>query len=273
MQTSSDPAARYLAEAAARFGVTVEGAVVTGHHNGTAGVRVSGPAWLRVAVLSTSWAKDDMWNGIATATGDPFDDVPMPRVLRSVEWTDRDLNVRADLLTYISQPTIGTGLVLEHQPELTDTWWASLHAGLNPLRRIEVTKRMAINPRRFQAQLLEWFGVEIDRDRVQWEVVHGDLHFGNLTAPDLHILDWENWGWAPVGYDAAHLACSAVLQPEIEAKVRAQFADVLNTYSGAIAQLIVATKYLRLVEGGEHPEIAAPIGQYAERLIRDHLAP
>ncbi|MFI8528257.1 hypothetical protein ACIGB8_27615, partial [Promicromonospora sukumoe] len=144
---------------------------MTGHHNGTAGVRVSGPAWLRVAVLSTNWAKDDMWNGIATATGDLFDDVPMPRVLRSVEWTDRDLNVRADLLTYISQPTIGTGLVLEHRPELTDTWWANLHAGLEPLRHIEVTQRMAINPRRFQAQLLEWFGVEIDRDRVQWEVV------------------------------------------------------------------------------------------------------
>ncbi|MFI8527543.1 hypothetical protein ACIGB8_24000, partial [Promicromonospora sukumoe] len=70
---------------------------------------------------------------------------------------------------------------------------------------------------------------------------------------------------------AAHLACSAVLQPGIEARVRAQFADVLNTYSGAIAQLIVATKYLRLVEDGEHPEIMASIGRRAETAVREQL--
>jgi hypothetical protein len=271
MESDRDRLTRYLAQAADRFGVIVEGAVVRGSYNGTAGVRTSGPAWLRVAAQSPEWAKDDMWDGIAAATGDPFDDIPMPHLLGSVEWTDGDLDVRADLLTYIDQPTIGTGLVLDHDADLPDIWWAHLRAALEPLRRIDTTKRMAINPRRFEASLRAWFGVEIDRDRIQWEVTHGDLHFGNLTAPNLTILDWECWGWAPVGYDAAHLACSAVLHPGIEARVRTEFAEVLGTYSGGVAQLVVATKYLRLVEDGEHAEIAMPIRRHAEAVIRDQL--
>ena len=167
---------------------------------------------------------------------------------------------------------MGTGLVLDHDADLADNWWANLRAGLEPLRRIDTTERMAINPRRFEASLRAWFGVEIDRDRIQWEVTHGDLHFGNLTAPDLTILDWECWGWAPAGYDAAHLACSAVLHPDIEARARTEFADVLATYSGGVAQLLAATKYLRLVEDGEHPEIAAPIRRHAETVIQAQLA-
>jgi hypothetical protein len=273
MEANRDRLTKYLAEAAARFGVTVEGAAVRGRYNSTAGVKTSGPAWLRVATLSRQWTRDEMWDGIASAAGDPFDDIPMPHLLRSVEWKDGDLNVRADLLTYVGLPTAGTGLVLEHDANLPDVWWTNLRTGLEPLRRIDTTKRMAINPRRFEASLLAWFGVTIDRDRIEWEVAHGDMHFGNLTAPDLTILDWECWGWAPVGYDAAHLACSAVLHPDIEARARTEFADVLGTYSGAVAQLIVATKYLRLVEDGEHPEVAAPIRHHAETVIHQQLAP
>jgi hypothetical protein len=272
MERDRNQLTQYLAQAADRFGVAVEGAAVSGRYNATAGVRVSGPAWLRVATRGSEWAKDDMWNGIATATGEPFDDIPMPHLLRSIEWTDGDLNVRADLLTYVDQPTVGSGLVLDRHADLPDIWWADLRAGLEPLRRIDTTKRMAINPRRFEASLLAWFGVTVDRDRIEWEVAHGDLHFGNLTAPGPMILDWECWGWAPAGYDAAHLACSAVLHPDIEARARTEFADVLNTYSGAIAQLIVATKYLRLVEDGEHPEIAAPIRHHAETVVRKQFA-
>jgi hypothetical protein len=271
MEPDHNQLTKYLTQAAARFGVTIEGAAVSGRHNSTAGVRTSGPAWLRVATLSRGWAKDEMWDGIAAANGDPFDDIPMPHLLRSVEWTDGDLNLRADLLTYIDQPTVGTGLVLDRDADLPEIWWAHLRAGLEPLRRIDTTDRMAINPRRFEASLRAWFGVEVVRDRIRWEVAHGDLHLGNLTAPNLTILDWECWGWAPAGYDAAHLACSAVLHPDIEARARTDFANVLGTYSGGVAQLVAATKYLRLVEDGDHPEIAMLIRSHAETVIRDQL--
>jgi hypothetical protein len=214
-----------------------------------------------------------MWDGIATATGEPFDDIPMPRHVRSVVWTDDGFIVRADLLTYVDQQAIGTGLVLDRDADLSDRWWLSLHTGLQPLQRLTTTKRVAADPREesFRNHFLASFGVKIDPERVEMAMSHGDLHFGNLTAPSLVILDWENWGWAPAGYDAAHLLCSAILQPSVAARVQAEFTDVLDTYSGAVAVLTAASKYLHHVESGEFPDVAVPIRRCAESAIRDRL--
>ena len=64
----------------------------------------------------------------------------MPRHLRSAEWAERwddvDQVVRADLIGYVDEPAVGTGLVLDHPVDLPDTWWAGLRAGLDALRRV-----------------------------------------------------------------------------------------------------------------------------------------
>lgn len=267
--------AGYLRDAADRLGVAIEGGTVHGLYDRTIAARVSGPAWLRLTSEQPRWTdQDTMWDGIAAATGEPFTDIPMPRHVRSVVWTDDGLVVRADLLTYVGQPAIGTGLVLDNDVDLPDTWWQAIHRGLEPLQRITTTKRVAADPREesFQNYFLAMFGVTIDPERVEMTVSHGDLHFGNLTAPDLVILDWENWGWAPAGYDAAHLLCSAILQPAVVARVQTEFADVLGTYSGAVATLTAASKYLHYVESGEFTEVAIPVRRSVERAISDHLA-
>lgn len=264
-----------LADAAARFGVTIDGEPVRGSYDRTLAVRTSGPAWLRVTAQEPRWARGAYWDGIATAAGEPFEGIPMPRHLRSVEWAERwddvDQVVRADLIGYVDEPAVGSGLVLDHPVDLPDAWWAGLRAGLDALRRVSATERRVLEPDALRSSVLALFGVEIDLGRVDWEVAHGDLHFGNLTAPRLTILDWEYWGWAPAGYDAAVLACSAVLRPDVAAQVRAEFADVLGTYSGAVAQLAAADKYLRLVGIGAYPEIAAPVRRQAEAVVRDQL--
>ncbi|MFI2363041.1 phosphotransferase [Promicromonospora sp. NPDC019610] len=267
--------AAYLHDAADRLGVAIESERVHGLYDRTIAARVSGPAWLRLTTEQPRWTdKDTMWDGIAAATGEPFDDIPMPRHVRSVIWTDDGLVVRADLLTYVGQHAIGKGLVLDREVDLGDHWWQALQTGLEPLQRITTTKRVAADPREgsFRNHFLASFGVKIEPERVEMAMSHGDLHFGNLTAPELVILDWENWGWAPAGYDAAHLLCSAILQPAIVARVRAEFAGLLDTYSGAVAVLTAASKYLHHVESGEFPSIAIPIRCYAETVIRDHLA-
>ncbi|MFE7503899.1 hypothetical protein [Promicromonospora sp. NPDC057488] len=269
-----DQLATYLAEAADRLDVTIAGVAVHGLYDRTIAAPVSGSAWLRLTTERPRWTEaDTMWDGIATATDEPFDGIPMPRHLRSVVWTDDGLVVRADLLTYVSQQAIGTGLVLDHDVDLPDSWWHAVHSALAPLRHINTTKRVAADPREdsFQNYFLALFGVRIDPDRVEMAMSHGDLHFGNLTAPELVILDWENWGWAPAGYDAAHLLCSAILQPTVADRVQTEFADVLGTYTGAVATLTAASKYLHHVESGEFPEVAVPIRRCAEKAIRDQL--
>ena len=267
--------AAYLRDAANCLGVGIEGETVHGLYARTIAARVSGPAWLRLTTEQPRWTSEDtMWDGIATATGEPFDDIPMPRHIRSMIWTDDGLVVRADLLTYVSQQAIGTGLVLSQEVDLPEPWWHALRSGLEPLQRVAATKRVAADPREesFRNHFLASFGVKIDPERVEMAMSHGDLHFGNLTAPDLVILDWENWGWAPAGYDAAHILCSAVLQPAVAARVRAEFADVLHTYSGAVAVVTAASKYLHHVESGEFPDVAIPIRRSVEGVICEQLA-
>ena len=58
--------------------------------------------------------------------------------------------------------------------------------------------------------------VEVDRavfDQVTWTTAHNDLHWGNVTGPELCILDWESWGRAPAGYDASTLLCTSLRHP------------------------------------------------------------
>lgn len=266
--------ASYLTQAADRLDVTLDGAPVHGLYDRTIAVKTSGPAWLRLTAERPTWATaDTMWDGVATATGTPFDQIPMPRHLRSLVWTEGDFVVRADLLSFVAQHPITTGRVLVNHPDLPDQWWSALRGGLDPLRHITASQRVAADPRDqdFRNHLLAMFGVQVDPERVQMTMAHGDLHFGNLTAPDLVILDWENWGWAPLGYDAALLACSAVLHPDITARVHTEFADVLDTYSGAVALLTAAANYLHHVENGEHPDLAIPLRRHIDTVVRVHL--
>lgn len=60
---------------------------------------------------------------------------------------------------------------------------------------------------------LAYFGLRLDLSSITWTAAHCDLHWGNVTAPTLTILDWETWGKAPARYDAATLVCTSLLQP------------------------------------------------------------
>ncbi|MFI5800717.1 hypothetical protein [Streptomyces sp. NPDC051677] len=44
-----------------------------------------------------------------------------------------------------------------------------------------------------------------------WTTAHADVHWANLTSP-LRLLDWEAWGRAPEGFDAATLYAYSLLQ-------------------------------------------------------------
>ncbi|MFH8407183.1 phosphotransferase [Streptomyces sp. NPDC018019] len=63
----------------------------------------------------------------------------------------------------------------------------------------------------------------------EWATAHGDLHFANLTADGPVILDWEGWGIAPYGYDAALLYVYSLLVPATAARIKQEFADVLDS--------------------------------------------
>jgi len=47
-----------------------------------------------------------------------------------------------------------------------------------------------------------------------WTAAHADLHWANVLAPDCALVDWEGWGLAPAGYDAATLYVHSLLAPD-----------------------------------------------------------
>lgn len=118
---------------------------------------------------------------------------------------------------------------------------------------------------RLRLRLLAAFGVDIDPAEVEWTCAHGDLHWANLTAPRLCLLDWRPGVWhRPV---TTPLCCTAPAFSVQTSRIRGTFADLLDSPSGQVAQLAAIMKLLCLVEAGEHPDIAAPPHRHARTLV------
>lgn len=259
-----------LAAAADGLGGVVEGAPVFGWHDRTIGARIGtadGPRWLRVISEPDRWAHGDTWTGNQDATSDAFATVPKPQLLDQHERTVGEVRVRAELMSYVPNPVIADDMILRDVIDLPATWWAALRVALDAVAGVRDTKRVIIGDDMLRHHLLAAFGVDVDLDSLDWACAHGDLHWSNLTAPAVWLLDWEHWGWAPHGYDAAVLYCASVLQPEVANQVHHHLADLLDTYSGRIAQLAAITKLLCRVEDGDHLDIAEPLHQHAATLL------
>lgn len=261
-----------LDQAAHVLNVTTTGAPVFGWHDRTIGTRVStadGEHWLRVVAEMHPWVDGPFWTGNHDARA--IRGVPKPRLLTEFDWPDGECQLRAELMTLAPSPAITHDMVLRTTPGLTPTWWADLRQAVDTLAE-HATERVCMDGSTLRLRLLATFGLDIDPEELAWTCAHGDLHWANLTAPHLCLLDWEAWGMAPAGYDPAVLYCASILNPEIRDQVHTTFADLLDSPSGRVAQLTAILKLLCLVEDGEHLDIAAPLHHHARTLIGEQLA-
>lgn len=256
--------------AAEQVGGTVVGRHVFGWHDRTIGARIDvpdGPRWLRVAAEHQRWSGGDSWTGNSDASSTAFAHVPKPTVVNMLEWSVGEQRVRAELMTYVPDAAIAYDMVLRGPVELAPAWWAALRDGLNAVATVRDTKRVVVGDDVLRYRVLAAFAVDLALNRLDWSCAHGDLHWGNVTAPTLWMLDWEHWGWAPRGYDAAVLYCASILVPGLASEVHQRFADLLDTYSGRVAQLAAILKFLRRVEDGDQVELARPLHEHAATVI------
>lgn len=126
---------------------------------------------------------------------------------------------------------------------------------------------MILNQDDISHQFLVFYGDDIDSRVRNWTTAHRDLHWSNLLAPQFTILDWEGWGLAPAGYDAATLYCYSLLVPEMAKRVYHTFVDLLDTPEGIQAQLYVITRMLRRIDKGDYMELAGPLHRHARTLL------
>lgn len=64
-------------------------------------------------------------------------------------------------------------------------------------------------------------------------------------------MDWEGWGQAPEGFDAATLYAYSLLQPDAAARVRDAF-PVLGSPVGLAAEATVCAQLLQTVARGDN---------------------
>jgi hypothetical protein len=257
-----------LARASDHFGVAVAGAPSFGwrlRSISAPAIGSAGACWLRVVSDEPQWAQGYAWTGNLDAN--EITGVHKPRVLDVFEWSEGDWrNQRAEVMTLVAGTPCSPTDVLRATPDLPDTWWGDLRRSLRVLAETSTTRSHA-DQERVNDRVRGRFGDAVDATATRWETVHADLHWSNLMRPHLGVLDWEMWGRGPAGTDAATLLCYSLLVPDVAERVRTEFADVLGTPTGRVAQLYVIARLLRRIDGGDFPELAEPLQTLASSLV------
>lgn len=249
------------------------GAVATGAWRESAGHRTDRGTWVRVDSRAVSRIQPQSWVGAEAAS--VITAVPRPVWFQSATWADsgRGQVWRAEEMELVTEPTVaGRGVTLTTDPDLPDSWWADLRTALAALaafRTQRVAGRQELITRRI-SQVLGSRAQHLDTTITEWATSHGDLHWGNLTAPRLFLLDWADWGLAPRGNDAAGLWATALAVPEVAARLLAEFRDDLESRSGRIARLWVVSNILRIAANrADTRALADPAADAADQLITD----
>ncbi|MEU0916758.1 hypothetical protein ABZ384_04920 [Streptomyces cyaneofuscatus] len=227
-----------------------------------------GPGWLRVVHSSVERAGGKLWTGPEDAERLVPRHVPRPRLHLVREWAEGDDVYRAELYDFVADGAVSAAPVLDEAPRLTAAWWSGLRTAIGGLSTVR-TERTAVRQAyldRAMPKYLAFLCRPVPTAPPAWSTAHGDLHWANLAGPQLSILDWEGWGMAPAGYDAALLHAYSLAVPEIAERVRREFSDILASEAGRFAELVVITELLQSAERGDNRELVPALRQRAREV-------
>lgn len=227
--------------------------------------------WLRVSPFDEGRMDHAAWTGNVAANS--IAGVPKPVVEARAVWaaqTPVPVRIAGELMTYVPDPPVAAGREVLEPVVAPDSWWCDLRAALDQLARHPADRYFSWHTAERYASLLSaFYGERVDLGPVpRWGTEHLDLHWNNVTAPQLWIMDWELWGTAVAGYGAASLYCTALGVPEVAKRVYETFADVLQSPAGRYAQLIVTAELLS--HTAVHGETLGPVvhlHRLAEQLL------
>jgi hypothetical protein len=177
---------------------------------------------------------------------------------------------RADETELITDSSIKPGGILTIEPELSEAWWATLNSSLDalakyPTTRIATSAGSRITQERITTAIQQVFP-DIDTTITEWTTAHADLAWANLTAPNCYLLDWEDWGLAPRGYDASTVWGASLAVPALAERVYQERHTDLDSRSGQLAQLYYCAKVIAV--GERYGSLVAPATESANELVR-----
>ncbi|HEU5332917.1 MAG TPA: hypothetical protein VFU73_09140 [Actinocrinis sp.] len=216
--------------------------------------------WLRVAPFDEGRMDQEAWSGNLAANA--ILGVPKPVVEERVVWSEADpvpVEVAAELMTYVADRPVSAGREPAELSGVSEAWWSDLRGALDNLAGHPTNRQFRWHTAaHYEALLTAFYGGRGDLGPVpKWRTEHLDLHWNNVTAPHLWIIDWELWGTAVAGYGAATLYCTALAVPRVARRVRETFTEVLDSPAGRYAQLVVAAELL--TQTAAHGEPLGPV--------------
>jgi hypothetical protein len=239
-----------LHEGCRRLGVTASGDPLLSYTRkaiGTVAVAPDGTrSWVKISALHgtpSHWQRECELSSIVVG-------VPRPALIAHHAWA-------ADHRQWLAlQTTLSKSPAVEHShwagsraARLGHSWIVQLRAALAAVAGLR-TQRRLVTPDEVGQTIRRQFGPHVPQAADRWTVAHGDLSWSNVTAPDLELLDWESWGLAPHGFDAAKLVAFSCASPSLVTRLERAFADVLATPSGKVAQLFILANILEQMENG-----------------------
>jgi hypothetical protein len=242
--------------------------------SGVGGRTLSGPvaaptgaaAWLRV--MSAPRPGGKIWEGPALAEEVFSDDVPRPRLLAEHSWSASQESFNAHLWERLQSHTVSDTPDLISPPGVSDEWWKNLRTAVNAVGCAPLPHGREVMTQSFISRITRFIPTLEGTDLTvgTWRTAHGDLHWANITRDPLQIIDWEGFGAAPAGYDAAVLLAYSLPVPSIAARVREVFETDLRTPDGRLAQLVICAE---IIQASERDDIHARLRPYAEALAAE----
>jgi hypothetical protein len=242
--------------------------IAYGTQGATIGLPTKAGTWVRVAWSAPDLVHRQAWTGGETAAA--IVGVNKPRLYRSYRWIDEDRSVvwRADEVELVTSNAVHPAGVIDQDPELPATWWENLKSSLAALAEFS-TRRVGMAQEHLTRRINQVFEEDgLDTEVEEWTTAHADLHWGNVTAPDCYLLDWEDWGLAPRGLDAATLWGHSLGVPAVAETIQELFVDDLGTRSGRLAQLLFCSNVIRINSSKPSPSpLLDPARREADRLL------
>ncbi|MGW4030593.1 phosphotransferase [Streptomyces sp. NPDC004838] len=250
--------------AAKAMGVALQGPQAWGWRGRTLGRQAVHPAhgvcWLRLLSAPAEKVGGKLWEGTELAAR-TFPTVPKPQLFGVHDWTDTAHAYRAELTQFIHEPVLSADPVLRQEIELPNTWFTAVRGTLASVAAAR-TDRIAVRQEWIDRAVPQFTGHPAPRVEF-WECAHGDFHAANITT-DATVLDWEAWGLAPRGYDAALMVAYSQLAPNTAARMRHEFRELLESSAGRAAMLVACTDLLQSASRGDHPDLTGKLHALVE---------
>jgi hypothetical protein len=214
--------------------------------------------WVRIEMRRVEKMAGQDFNGPAAAallTG-----IAKPAWHTGLAWAEPETGVlwRADETDLVTAAPIKPGGILTTDPQLSASWWSTLDASLDALAaatttRIATPHTSPITQARVEDTIRTVFGEDLDTTIQRWVPAHADFAWANLTGPDCWILDWEDWGLAPCGLDAAMLWAASLAVPGLAEQVHQHRHRDLDSRDGQLMMLFTAAGIVSALAGYSGP--------------------